>query len=142
MPPSRRSSVVSRCGRTIIPPDRTVVSTDPDGFPLDKRPFGCLTVLGVSAWHLFIGFLGIKRFSDGCFHGFHLRTRPGREIRPEERAPLRKSLQRILGIVKHGANIQAVRRLIERPEGFGIVSVQLEYLSEKSLGNLVRGEIH
>jgi hypothetical protein len=45
-------------------------------------------------------------------------------------------------VAEHGVQIQGSRRLIQSPQGFRIIGIELEELSNQSLWNLGRGQIH
>jgi hypothetical protein len=47
---------------------------------------------------------------------------------------VRQLFQRCQGVAQHGAEIYTAGRLVERPEGFYIISVQFKQLVDQSLG--------
>ena len=67
---------------------------------------------------------------------------PRRKVAAKPRASLGELFQRGQGVAEHGWQVQAGRRLIQGPQSFGIVSIQLQELLHKSLRNLGGRQIH
>ena len=45
-------------------------------------------------------------------------------------------------MAKHSVHVQVSRRLIQTPQGFRTIGIEFEELSNESLRNLSRGQIH
>ena len=89
---------------------------------------GCLTGIGVSAWDLVVGFAGIQARTDDRFDLEHTGTYLVRETASNLLAGGGKLLKGSECVPNHGLEVERTGRLIQGPERFCTVGIELEEL--------------
>ncbi len=92
------------------------------------RRTGCLTAVGVSAWDLVVGFAGIQTGPDDRFEFEHPGANRSRDPASKLVPGGGKLVEGGEGVSNHGLEVERAGGLIESPERFGAVGVELKEL--------------
>jgi hypothetical protein len=103
---------------------------------------GCLTILGITTWDHIVGLSRVEVFADGEFQSREAGVGAGRELVTESRAGVGQLLQGSERVAQHGTQVEFPRWLVEPTQGFHIVRIQFEQLTDKALGDLGWSQIH
>lgn len=94
--------------------------------------------MGVTAGHVVVGLGGIETGPDDRFEGVDARGRGVGELRADVGTSRGERLERGERVADHRVEIERTSRLIQGPEGFRTVGVELKERVELGLGK-VRG---
>ena len=97
--------------------------------------------MGVATGHVVVGLGGIETGPDDWFEGVNACGRGGGELRADEGASRGERLKRGERVAGHRVEIERASRLIQGPEGFRTVGVELKEPVELGLGEVRRRDL-
>ena len=101
---------------------------------------GCLTVLGISAGHVVVGFDEVECGADHGLKGLESGAGVSGHASADLRAGDGERVERRQGIAHHRVDIERAEGLIQGPEGFGTIGVERGQVREGGLREIARGE--
>jgi len=103
---------------------------------------GCLTVLGVSAWNHAVSFFRIEHPSNGGFQVGKRGVRPSGKFFPKSGSSCGQLIKCSQRVAPQGTDIQASRGLVQTPESFRIISIELKKLTKEPLRDFRSRQVH
>jgi hypothetical protein len=98
--------------------------------------------MGVSTRNLTVSLVRVKGRADGCFEVSEYGAGTLWEFFPKAVAGGGELFESGQGVANHLVDVEAIQRLVKRPQGLDAIRIELEELVDELLWNLVRCELH